>query len=173
MTQSLAQRFTVEQLVHYIGSAVFKVGIVNCQDVGVIESACCTSLLLETLQAFRVSGDAGRQNLDRHVASDAGIPLAIYLAHASGPEKTDNLVRPKYSSDHGSRSAFRQGFGSYLQGGRFQKVLGLRVTFEQRLHFGAKLLIGAGFLKITAARARFEFASGVIEFLDLTPSVQF
>jgi hypothetical protein len=69
-------------------------------------------------------------------------------------------------------SAFGQGLGGNFEGGRLQEVLGFRITSQQRLHFAANLFIGAGFLKITGARARFEFESGVIKFLDLAPAVQ-
>ncbi len=137
-----------------------------------IESARCPSLLLEALQARGIRGDAGRQDLNCDVSSDAGIPRTIDLAHASGPQKTDNLVRSEYSPDHGSGSAFGQGFGGYLEGGRFQEALGFRITSKQRFHFAAKLFIGAGFLKIKGARARIELASGIVELLDLAPPVQ-
>src|SRR5262249_30520458 len=146
--------------------------VVNGQNVGVIESACGPSLLLETLQARGIRGDAGRQNFNRHVTSDAGISRAIDLAHASGPEETDNLVRAEYSPDHGSGSAFSQGFSSYFECRRFQEVRGFGITFQQRFHFAAKRFIRAGFLKITVARGGFELASGVIKLLDLAPTVQ-
>jgi hypothetical protein len=55
---------------------------------------------------------------------------------------------------------------------RFQEVLSLRITSEQRFHFAAKLFIGTGFVKITSARTRIELASGIVEFLDLAPPVQ-
>jgi hypothetical protein len=82
------------------------------------------------------------------------------------------LVGPEYSSYHGPGSAFGQGFGGYLERGRLKEVLGVRITSEQRFHFAAKCFIKTGFLKKTAAGARLELASGVIDLLDLAPPVQ-
>ena len=144
----------------------------NGQNVGVIESACCPCLLLEAPQTLGIRGDCGRQNLDRHVSSDAGIRSTIDLTHATCPEEADNPVRSEYPPDHRLRSAFGQGLGGNFEGGGFQEVLGLRFTSQKRMHFAANVFIGAGLLKITATCARVEFANGVIQFLDLLPAVQ-
>ena len=109
-----------------------------------VESPGGPSLLLEARQSLGIRGDSRRQDLDRHVTFDARIPRAIDLAHTARAKETDDLIRPENSADHRSRSSFRQGFGSYVEGGRFQEVLGLRITSEERFDFVAKLFVGTG-----------------------------
>ena len=42
-----------------------------------------------------VGGQAGRQNLERDAAAQAGVKGVVHFAHAAGPEEGHDLVRSK------------------------------------------------------------------------------
>src|SRR5690349_1708316 len=115
-------------------------------------------------------GDAGRQNLDRDVASNAGVSRPVDLPHAAGAQKGDNLVVPEHSSEHRSGAPFSNCLGRHLEGGYFQEALRLCLASEQRFHFVTHFFVGTGFLEETISLAGFTFAGSMIELLDLAPS---
>ncbi len=46
----------------------------------------------ESQDRLPVAGDVRSENLDRHVAAEAGVAGAIHLTHAAGSEQTDDFV---------------------------------------------------------------------------------
>src|SRR5262249_32512748 len=90
------QSLALEQFVNNVRRAVVDSDIVNRQDVGVIESAGCESFLLEAPQPSGIAGEAGRQNFQRHVPVQAGVPRPVYFTHAAGADKRCDLVMPEY-----------------------------------------------------------------------------
>ena len=47
------------------------------------------------LRRSGVGGELGREDLDRDLAAQALVARAVDLAHASGPERREDLVRAK------------------------------------------------------------------------------
>ena len=60
-----------------------------------VELAGGPRLLLEAAQAVGLTRHGGGEDLDGHVAPQAGVPGAIDLAHAARPEGGHNLVWPQ------------------------------------------------------------------------------
>ena len=58
-----------------------------------VEGGRSPGLLLEPAQAVDVVSYLGRQHLDRDFAIEALVVGAVDLAHATGPERRDDLVR--------------------------------------------------------------------------------
>jgi hypothetical protein len=54
----------------------------------------------EARTTFLVRCEMWRQDLDSDVAPQVAIVRAIDLAHAAGPERRDDRVRPESTADH-------------------------------------------------------------------------
>ena len=91
--ERLAQRLAVEQLLDHVGNAVGDPGVVDGDDVRVVEHAGGARFGLEALQSLGVRRERGRQHLDRDVAAEARIARAVDLAHGPGTEGAGDLVR--------------------------------------------------------------------------------
>ena len=50
-------------------------------------------LVLEAGHAVLVGGEGFRQDLDRYVAAELGVPRAVHLAHAARAERSADFVR--------------------------------------------------------------------------------
>ena len=61
--------------------------IVNDKNVGMIEGTGGAGFLLEALQAARIGGERGGENLDCDLATQARIAGAIHFAHATGTKR--------------------------------------------------------------------------------------
>ena len=90
--QELRQRLAIHQLQDEKLPVVHLLEAVDGGDVGVVERCQQPRFALETGQAFRVLGIAGREDLDGDLPVQARIPGAVDLAHAPGPEGSDDLV---------------------------------------------------------------------------------
>ena len=99
--QHLAQRAPLEQLAHQIRRALMHAGIVDGEDVRVIQRRQRPGLLLEAPQAVGVAGELPRQHLDRHVAVEPRVPRAEHLAHAARAEPGGDPVLVEGGADHG------------------------------------------------------------------------
>ena len=71
---------------------------VNLRDVGMIERGQRLRFAGKTRQTIGVAGEEVRQDLQRDVTIELGIPSAIDLAHAAGADGGDDLVRSKSCS---------------------------------------------------------------------------
>jgi hypothetical protein len=78
-------------------------GVVDGDDVGVIEGSGGLGLVLEAPQPFDVLGEVGVDDLERHLAREALVPGAVDLAHPALAEEGEHLVRP----DPGARGEVR------------------------------------------------------------------
>ncbi len=56
-------------------------------------------LAREAGAALGIGGEVGRQDLDRHVATELAVARAIDLAHAAGAERSDDRVGAELTSD--------------------------------------------------------------------------
>ena len=96
--QSLRQILAFDQLhdegVHITG--FFKA--VDVSDVRMVQRREGLGFARETCEPFGVVREAIRQNLDRHVAIEVGVPRAIDLAHAAGADQRDDFIRAEASS---------------------------------------------------------------------------
>jgi hypothetical protein len=72
--------------------------VVDVENVGVVEGARGLGLPLEAVQPIRVCGDLLGQDLDRDLAIETGIASAVDLAHTSGSQRSQDLVRAEMCS---------------------------------------------------------------------------
>ena len=63
-----------------------RAGVEDREDVGMVQQPRRADFLFEPAQTVGIRGEAGRENLDRHVAPNAWIPRAINLPHTAGTE---------------------------------------------------------------------------------------
>ncbi len=70
-----------------------RANVKDSQNVGMVEGGGRAGLLFEAMEAVRVCGKRGGQNLDGDVASQPRITGAIHLAHAPGAKEVDDFVR--------------------------------------------------------------------------------
>src|SRR5437016_12736974 len=66
--------------------------VVNRHNVRVVEHPGGASLLFETLQTFRIIGIGGRKYFDRDFTAEARVTGAIYFAHPSGADRSQDLI---------------------------------------------------------------------------------
>ena len=94
----VAQRLALQQLRDDVGRAVVLAGVVDGDDVGVVEGAGGFGLVLEAAQALGVLGEVGVDDLERYVAGKPLVTRAIDLAHPALAEQGQHLVRPDASA---------------------------------------------------------------------------
>jgi hypothetical protein len=87
-------RLALDQLHHQ--RAIFNA--VNVSDVWVIQPSKDLGFALEARQSLWVAGEGFRQNLERHVALQLGIPRAVYLAHTSRADECEDFVGTEFDS---------------------------------------------------------------------------
>ena len=97
--QRASQRLALEQLGHDVRLPFEGAGVVDGDDVGVVERGGRARFLLEALQPRVIRREGRRQDLDRHVAAETQVAGPIYLAHSAGADQRRNLVR----SESGTR----------------------------------------------------------------------
>ncbi|HUL79116.1 MAG TPA: hypothetical protein VL691_17755 [Vicinamibacteria bacterium] len=93
--EEIAERAAFEQLGDEVGGALAGVDVEEGEEVGVAEGASEASLLLEAVEPVEGVAQFAGEDLDRHVAAEAGVAGAVDLAHLAGSEKTGDLVRPQ------------------------------------------------------------------------------
>ena len=94
----LAQHAPVEQFGDGIAHAVLVPEVVNGEDIRMGQGRDDPRLALEARDAIRIRSDGIRQHLDSHIAAQVPVVRAIHLAHASGPERRENLECAKTSA---------------------------------------------------------------------------
>ena len=62
---------------------------------GWLRAPAAPGLLFEAAETLGVTGDVLGQDLDRHLAAEAGVASAVDLTHAPGPEQAEDLVGTK------------------------------------------------------------------------------
>ena len=87
---------------------------VDRADVRMIERGEEAGFAREARPALGVSGEVGRQDLDRDVAPELAVARAIDLTHAASTERRDDRVRAELAVQHGRR-------GSESRRGRLEK----------------------------------------------------
>src|SRR4029077_9693265 len=96
--QTLAQRVALEQLGDHVGRAGVLTDVVHRENVWMIERRGGARFLLEAVHALAVRSKRREDNLDRDVARETRIARAIDLAHAAGPEQSQDLVGAETSA---------------------------------------------------------------------------
>ncbi len=108
--EARAQGLAFEQLGDDEGDAIRLADVVEREHGRVVESRHRTRLALEATAAVGVAGHVGRQDLERDVAPEPRVARPVDLAHASGAEGVQHLVRPQTGSgreSHGTLSSPR------------------------------------------------------------------
>ena len=91
----LSQRLPFEKLGDDVGCPLVGPHVVDGEDVRVIQGGDGARLALEEGEAGGVGGDLLRQDLDRHLATQARVASSVDLAHAAGADEIFDLVRPE------------------------------------------------------------------------------
>src|SRR5262245_4003647 len=92
LLQSILQRLALEQLHDDVIGAVLMADVVEHADMRMVQRGDDTSLPLEAGAQVRVGREVRGEDLERDAALQAGIPRPIHLAHAPGPQRTEDLV---------------------------------------------------------------------------------
>ena len=89
------QGLALQELRHQVGRAVVGAHVVHDEDARVIEGAGGPRLLLEAQEALLVARERGGQDLDHHVAPEAGVARPVDLAHPADGQGCRDLVGPE------------------------------------------------------------------------------
>jgi hypothetical protein len=84
-----------EQLHHGIGRSSLRADVVDGDDVGVGQGGDGARLFLEAPGELFVAREPLGKHLDRDLAAESRVARPIDLAHSSGAEQRQDLVRPK------------------------------------------------------------------------------
>ncbi len=90
-----AQRFSFDQLRYEVRGVAVRADVVDGDDVGMIERARGNGFFGEAALPIRVERRSFVEDLDCDEPVQARIPGPIDLAHASRPNRGDDLVRPE------------------------------------------------------------------------------
>jgi len=99
---ALTEVFAFEQLHHHVGLAGVLADVVDGRDMGVVEGAGGTGLAQEAL-AHAVHLKVLAEQLDGHLAVQAGVVGTVNLAHSADTHFAADLVMPEvlaYLGDH-------------------------------------------------------------------------
>ena len=135
--EPLGQRLALDQFHDQRGAARALFDAVNRGDVGVIQRRQAPRLPFEPRQSIGVSSHGVRQNLDGNVAAEPRIPRPIDLAHASGTEGPDNLIRSDARADRQGHAAgwILAGFPPPIPEPRLGPFRALRSTAMNNDHY--------------------------------------
>ena len=101
--QLAVERFTIEQLHGQVELALVLIEAVDGADVGVVQGRGGACFALESLDRLLVVAAAGRQHLERDLASKLEVLGAVHDAHATGSKPVDDAVVPECLADEGVR----------------------------------------------------------------------
>jgi len=99
LADALVQRHAVHELEHEGRHAAALFDAVDSGDVWVIQGREHARLALEPRQAVGISGEGLWQDLDGHMAPEAGIVRAVYLAHTAGAHECLHVVHTETTAD--------------------------------------------------------------------------
>ena len=88
-------------------------GVMNRENVGMIQRRQRLGLLLESPKPIRIAGEILRQHLDRHVAIESRVPRTKHFSHPASANAAGDSVLLDRDADHGSpemRCALETGF---------------------------------------------------------------
>jgi hypothetical protein len=85
----VVERFALHDLGHHVVVANIK----NTQNIGMIQSGHRAGFFFESMAARRVMRNIRGQHLHGDIAVQTRIASAVNLAHTSGADRSDNLVR--------------------------------------------------------------------------------
>jgi hypothetical protein len=89
----LSKGLSLEQLGDEIRRAVMESEVVDGDEVGVVERASETRLLLKAAKQLWVSGESFVDDLEGNLTPQPGVACAVHLGHSTGTEDRQHLVR--------------------------------------------------------------------------------
>src|SRR6266508_3892703 len=92
-SSQLSQARAVYEFHGDVEGRVGRADVVNRDDVGVIQGRSRARFLLESAQPVRVPREGRRQDLDRNLAREPGIPRPVNLSHPSRAKRGEDFVR--------------------------------------------------------------------------------
>jgi hypothetical protein len=147
--EALRQRLPVQILHHQVVNLILMADIVQRVDMRMIQAGEGAGLMLETL-ARDIAIEMRSQDLDRDRAAEPCIAGAIHLAHATGPNWRNNLVRTKARASGEGRSRFlasRELTEAGLPRRVFKQLIAFPLVRQQGLHLAPQLFIRAVVVK--------------------------
>ncbi len=147
-------------------------GLVDGDDVRVVQGGRGPRLLLQPAHPPRVVREGGGQELERDFAAQLAVFGGVDLGHAARAERREHAVAPDLPPGHLCAAARaeqaqrrRHGRRPVHDGDRTQ------TPFEQRLDLAPqRQVVAAGRRDVRAARARVQLGGGVKDALDLSPA---
>ena len=91
--QLIAQRLPFEPFGDEVVRAAVDVGVVDAENVGMIERAGGAAFGDQSALAIGIGRHLGMQQLDRHIALEPRIPRLEHFAHAAGADARDDAIR--------------------------------------------------------------------------------
>jgi hypothetical protein len=91
--ETLPEGFSLEELHRDVRDVLVAPEVVNSEDVRVRERRDRPGFSLEARERGRVGGEPLRQDLDRDVAFELGVPRSVDFAHPTCAERREDLVR--------------------------------------------------------------------------------
>ncbi|GAC1599523.1 MAG: hypothetical protein NVS4B10_10770 [Myxococcales bacterium] len=162
--QHLAERLPLEQLEDEVGAPLVGSGVMDREDVGMVDRANRPGLQREALQGLLAKSRGGK-DLDRHVATEPCVPGAIDLTHPTCADQLDDFV----GSKAGSRGKLAR--APIGPGDGVEKSTRLAVSGEECIHLAAqRRVLSAGFLEVGAAQGQRLLQGDGEERLDLPPA---
>src|SRR4029453_7022865 len=92
LLQPVVQRLALEILEHEVVGSVLVSDVVQDADVGMVQAGDGPGFALEALAQVLIVGQVLGEDLDRDRAGETGVLRAVYLAHAPGPQWSEDLV---------------------------------------------------------------------------------
>ncbi len=105
LLQALGERRTLDQLQYERRRVRSVLETVDRGDVGMVEGSEDLRFACEAREPVRIEPRQRRENLERDVAVQLGVPRAIDLAHPAGAEQRDDLVVAKPGSSREGHTA--------------------------------------------------------------------
>ena len=120
------QRRALHQLHHQVGKALMLAGVEDLHHVGVGQGGQSVDLPLETSQPHGIPGKGFRQDLDRHLPAQLGVPGPEHLTHTTHTKGTHDFV----GTDEFANHKRAHGASTHLVGGKPQNRRPLKSVYS-------------------------------------------
>ena len=102
-TEALPQSFPFEQFLDDVGCRSLEADIIDCNNVGMIQSRGCSGFLFETTEMIRIVIRRGSNQLEGNIASESFVVGTKDFSHRPCTDLFEHTIVPDQPPDH-SRS---------------------------------------------------------------------
>jgi len=138
--------------------------IVHGEDVGMIERGEHVGLALQAGEAIGIRHEEWRQDFDRHIASQLGVPSAVHITHPTGAHQFHDVVRAD------AIGRLQQTADEAIDHRSLGKAPCLFARAQQRLDLGAQSIVAARLLEKGRSRLGGPFERGLKHLLHAIPA---